>query len=106
MRHDSEEPAIRLGAEREGDAAWIWHAEIDADGAASLHELRLSWADYNVFSPDGTRTPADVGRAVLRFFARHRAEFPLRERLDAAMARMRIAGADREILGYLERPVG
>lgn len=106
MQHGSEEPAIRLGAEREADAAWIWHAEIHADGAASLHELRLSWADYNVFSPDGTRTPADVGRAVLRFFARHRADFPLRERLDAAMARMRIAGADREIRGYLERSVG
>jgi len=106
MASDGAEPSIRLGAEREAEQAWIWHASIDAAEGSSLHELRLSWADYNVFCPDGTRTPADVGRAVLRFFARHRAEFPLRERLDAAMARMRIAGADREIRGYLERPAG
>jgi hypothetical protein len=40
---------------------------------------------------------------VLRFFARHRADFPLRERLDAAMARMRFPLADREITALLER---
>lgn len=107
MHDERREPSIRLGAEREADAAWIWHVEIDGGvGGASLHELRLSWADYNVFCPDGTRTPAEVGRAVLRFFARHRADFPLRERLDAAMARMRFPGADREISGDLVRPVG
>jgi hypothetical protein len=63
--------------------------------------LRLSWADYNVFCPDGTRKPADVGRAVLRFFAQHREAFPLRERLDAAMARMRFPNADRAIIAML-----
>jgi len=97
MHSDAPEPTIRLGAEREAEQSWIWHASIDAPEGSTLHELRLSWADYNIFCPDGTRTPADVGRAVLLFFARHRAQFPLRERLDAAMARMRFAGADREI---------
>ena len=92
---------IRLGAEREADQAWIWHVSIDAPEGSTLHELRLSWADYNVFCPDGTRAPADVGRAVLGFFAAHRADFPLRERLDAAMARMRFADADKEIAARL-----
>lgn len=101
MASDGAEPTIRLGAEREADQAWIWHASIDASDGSSLHELRLSWADYNVYSPDGTRTPAEVGRAVLLFFARHRADFPLRERLDAAMARMRFPFADREIRATL-----
>ena len=101
MDADAPEPTIRLGAEREADQAWIWHASIDAPEGSTLHELRLSWADYNVFCPDGTRTPADVGRAVLSFFAEHRADFPLRERLDAAMARMRFANADREITARL-----
>jgi len=54
-----------------------------------------------VFCPDGTRKPADVGRAVLSFFAEHRADFPLRERLDAAMARMRFANADKQIAARL-----
>ena len=94
---NSPEPSIRLGAEREAEQSWIWHASIDSEDGSTLHELRLSWADYNIFSPDGTRTPAEVGRAVLLFFARHRRDFPLRERLDAAMARMRFPFADRDI---------
>ncbi|MEY3021850.1 MAG: hypothetical protein RIS86_1048 [Planctomycetota bacterium] len=98
---DRSQPAVRLGAEREADQSWIWHASIDAPEGSTLHELRLSWADYNVFCPDGARTPAEVGRAVLAFFARHRAEFPLRERLDAAMARMRFPFADRDIAEIL-----
>ena len=96
-RSDDHLPTIRLGAEREAEQAWIWHASIDGADGSSLHELRLSWADYNIYSPDGTRTPADVGRAVLLFFAHHHKDFPLRERLDAAMARMRFPFADREI---------
>jgi hypothetical protein len=101
MSSDGAEPNIRLGAEREAEQSWIWHASIDAPEGSTLHELRLSWADYNIYSPDGSRTPADVGRAVLQFFAHHRASFPLRERLDASMARMRIRGADAEIIGNL-----
>lgn len=97
MHHDADDPPVRLGAEREADQSWIWHASIDAPEGTTLHELRLSWADYNVFCPDGARTPSDVGLAVLRFFARHRTAFPLRERLDAAMARMRFPNADAEI---------
>ncbi len=103
MTANAREPSIRLGAERESDQAWIWHVSIDAPEGSTLHELRLSWADYNVFSPDGTRSPAEVGRAVLQFFARHRSEFLLRERLDAAMARMRFPFADREIVESLLR---
>jgi hypothetical protein len=38
---------------------------------------------------------------VLVFFARHRRDFPLRERLDAAMARMRFPFADRDIAELL-----
>ena len=102
MSKDARAPTIRIGAEREAENAWIWHVAIDAPEGSTLHELRLSWADYNIFSPDGTRTPADVGRAVLQFFARHRSEFLLRERLDAAMARMRFPFADREIAETLE----
>jgi hypothetical protein len=102
-RTRSQEPTVRLGAEREAEQAWIWHASIDSAEGSTLHELRLSWADYNVFSPDGTRTPAEVGRAVLVFFARHRRDFPLRERLDAAMARMRFPFADRDIAELLAR---
>jgi hypothetical protein len=105
--HDAEaEIRIKLGAEREAEQSWIWHASIEGPGGASLHELRLSWSDYNIFSPDGTRTPAEVGRAVLLFFAHHRGDFPLRERLDAAMARMRFPHADREIAASLAGSIG
>jgi hypothetical protein len=38
---------------------------------------------------------------VLTYFAAHRRDFPLRERLDAAMARMRFADADKEITALL-----
>jgi hypothetical protein len=106
MQPDERQPTIRLGAEREAEQAWIWHASIDAPEGSTLHELRLSWADYNVFCPDGSRTPADVGRAVLAYFAAHRADFPLRERLDAAMARMRFPHADREIAASLAGSIG
>ncbi len=97
MPRDAHAPTVRLGAEREAEQSWIWHVSIEVDNETTLHELRLSWADYNIYSPDGTRTPAEVGRAVLQFFAVHREEFLLRERLDAAMARMRFPFADRDI---------
>jgi len=57
-------------------------------------ELSLSWADYNLWSPDGTRSPSIVAGAVLRVLLEHGpSEIPLH--LDASILRRLIDGGDR-----------
>lgn len=70
---------------------------IDSDGRLQRSVVRLSWADYDVWTPDGTLPPSRVAEAVVAF-ALGRPEFdPLPDRLDAARARRLVPGADRMI---------
>jgi hypothetical protein len=59
--------------------------------------MRLGWADYGVWSPDGGVSPVRVAEAVVAF-ALGRSEFdPLPDPFDAAMARRRVHDADDRI---------
>ena len=74
---------------------------IDDDGGLHRSSVRLAWADYDVLCPDGAIAPARVAEAVVTFVL-GRLEFdPLPELLDAAIARRRVAGADRLIVELL-----
>ncbi|MHC4246960.1 MAG: hypothetical protein ACYSUU_09185 [Planctomycetota bacterium] len=70
---------------------------LDAEGRLERSRMRLGWADYGVWSPDGGVSPARVAEAVVAF-ALDRPEFdPLPDPFDAAMARRRVHDADDRI---------
>lgn len=84
---------------QEREEPGCWRFELRADGR--LHQLRLAWADYDLFSPSGDRSPAAVAEAVF-LFLRSRPELsPLPDRLDAAWARRIVPGADAMIAAAL-----
>lgn len=94
--------AVELLGEREIPQAWEYDAQIlTADGAVERRVLVLHWADYQMWSPDGAVPPSRVAEAVLRFLSLHREAFAGIERLDAAVARRKVRGADRTIADLL-----
>ena len=63
--------------------------------------LTLSWADYNLWSPDGTDEPQRVAEAVLSYLA---AKTPLVEigpKLEASQLRRVFDDADDAIPNYI-----
>ncbi len=64
------------------------------DGGLSRHVVRLAWADYDLFAPDGTTPPSKVAEAVVSFMLDHDAFDPLPASIDAAIPRRRVAKAD------------
>lgn len=68
-----------------------------ARGLARLIEVRLHWADYNLWSVDGADPPERVAAAVVRFAASRAAVAELPESFDAASLRRRYPDADSEI---------
>lgn len=91
-----------LLGERELHGLWEYDAQlVRSDGSLRRLVLHLSWADYNLWSPDGARAPARVADAVLQFIARHERAFEGLERIDASLARRRVARADRTIAALL-----
>lgn len=70
---------------------------VDENGGLSRHAVRLAWADYDLFAPDGTTPPSRVAEAVVSFMIDHEAFDPLPASIDAAIPRRRVPGADELI---------
>jgi hypothetical protein len=84
--------------ENEDSTGCTWTIQaLDSEGGLQRTRVRLGWADYGVWSPDGGIPPERVAEAVVAFAMGHPAFGPLPELLDAAMARRRIPDADAEI---------
>ncbi|MFO0873351.1 MAG: hypothetical protein U0575_05205 [Phycisphaerales bacterium] len=77
-----------------------------APALARSIEVRLHWADYNLWSIDGADAPERVAAAVLRFAASRVALADLPESFDASTLRRRHADADETIAGHLRRGSG
>jgi hypothetical protein len=93
---------IEVLEETENGGGWSFDAQVlDDDGTLRRHELRLSWADYNLWSPTGSQPPADVAAAVLRFLISRRPPAEIPESFDASHCRRWFADADEAIPGYL-----
>ncbi|MBC03448.1 MAG: hypothetical protein CMJ34_09140 [Phycisphaerae bacterium] len=88
--------------EREDSNGTRWTVQvIDPDGGLRRSGVRLAWADYDVWCPDGSLPPMRIAEAVVAF-ALGRPEFdPLPDKLDAAAARRKVKGADRMIAELL-----
>lgn len=83
--------------EREEPAGWSFDIqEIRGDGSLAGIRLTLSWADYDLFCPDGAVPPEGVARAVMDVAAGLWPE-GVPPRFDASFPRKRDPGADRRI---------
>lgn len=74
-------------------------------------EVRVNWADYNLWSPDGADPPERVAHATVRYLCAElaRAGLPLSglpATFDAATLRRRYPGADSAIAALLRAPRG
>ena len=66
--------------EKESADACTWKVQrIDSQGRIHHHQLRLSWADYDIFAPGGTTPPAQVAEAAVRFMMDRQEFQPLPE---------------------------
>lgn len=89
--------------ETEQDAAngWTFRVRIErAHAPDSLHEVALSWVDYEFWS-GGTAPPADVAAAVVRFLLEQPGEDPPPQRFDASTIRRRHPDLDDRIGAWL-----
>ena len=94
---------VEILHERELPGRWEFDAQaILPDGGLLRQLVRLSWADYQLLSPDGTDPPERIAAAAFRCFLDHRDRFPPLATLDVAMLRRRIAGADSLISAAMQ----
>jgi hypothetical protein len=98
--------SVRVGTEHEEDRAWRFDVSVvDAQGRATRHEVRLAWADYELWS-GGVRRPADVAEAVVEALTDALGAEAPPDRFDAALMRRRMEGFDnavRRALGHEPR---
>jgi len=90
---------VEVGSERECEGGWSFEVRF-GDLARTL---RLSWADYDLWSNDGGDPPHAVARAVALFLATRITPTDLPATLDASTARRRFPGADLEIPKLIQR---
>ncbi len=88
---------FEITKEREEPSGWSFDVqEIRRDGSLAGVRLTLSWADYDLFCPDGAVPPEGVARAVMEVAGELWPD-GVPARLDASTPRRRAADADERI---------
>lgn len=108
---------IHMLREREVGPGWVFDAEVrriepgeskepgaERGRVIARHELRLSWADYNRWSPGGADRPEQVAAAVLRYLYEWNLPEKIPASFDAATLRRLDHEADREISRRIGEP--
>ncbi len=89
---------VEILDEHDASDGWSFDAQVLApSGDLSRVRVRLSWADYNLWSPTGADTPASVVRAVIEFLGSRLSLGDLGASFDASIARRRFGDADESI---------
>jgi hypothetical protein len=90
---------VQVVNETEDRSGWSFQVRIAGDAPAKplLRTLRLSWADYGLWSADGADPPHAVAVAVIRFLLSRAALSELPASFDASTVRRRFADADDAI---------
>lgn len=90
---------IQIIREEESPAGgWLFHAQVlDADGEVQKYQVRLSWADYNLWSASGADAPAQVAEAVIAYMLTIRSAGELPESFDASLTRRLSPDADEHL---------
>jgi len=91
---------VEVVSELEGDSGWSFELRF-AEGATLT--LRLSWADYDLWSNDGGDPPHAVARAVALFLLSKITPSDLPAAIDASTARRRFPEADEVIPTLIRR---
>lgn len=96
---------ITITSEVDSESGWLFAADA-CDGAGRRWSFRvgLSWADYNLWSPDGRDRPEEVARAALRFLMSREPAAELSEEFDLARIRRRYPEADALIPALISPP--
>lgn len=93
---------VEIVSESEDTSCWVFHVQVlDDAGTLRKHRLRLSWADYNLWSADGADPPARVAEAVVQFLLSQTTPSELAASFDASIARRRYENADVRIPAYI-----
>ena len=95
---------VEVVSETEDQRGWSFQLRI-GEGASDdvTRTLRLSWADYNVWSDDGGDQPQAVAKAVALFLLSRMTASNVPATIDASTARRLFPGADDEIPKLIER---
>lgn len=94
---------VEIASERESGNGWTFEAVVHAGGDRRSLEVRLSWADYNLWSHDGGDPPEEVARAAVTFLSAQPTQ-AVRDSFDAAVLRRHYADADERIPELICRP--
>jgi hypothetical protein len=96
---------VQIESETEDRDGWTFRLRIAADNAEppSRRTLRLAWADYDLWSADGTDPPHAVAAAVVEFLLSRLGLADLPAKVDASVARRRFPDADTEIPRLIRR---
>lgn len=96
--------SFEIISETEVGPGWDFGCQVvDVEGSLRRHVIRLSWADYNLWSASGGDEPVHVVSAVVAFLLARVSADELRESFDASIARRMFAEADSEIPGLITR---
>ena len=86
---------VEVISEREFKGGWSFEVQVlDDHGALSRHEVRLSWADYNLWSQDGADEPSNVIEAVMQFVTARTPPHDLPTKFNPSIARRKFPDAD------------
>lgn len=95
---------IEILSEHEIPTGWVFDAHFLAEsGNLQPITLTLSWADYNLWSPDGTDEPQKIAEAVLSYLAAKTPLVDIRSKLDASHLRRMFDDADETIPNYIQK---
>lgn len=95
---------IEIVSEQEQPTGWIFEIRmLDEHGSLHNYRLTMSWADYNLWSPDGADEPQQVAIAVLAYLASRLPASEIRPGFDASLVRRMFDDADDSIPRYIRR---
>ena len=92
-----------LISEREESGCWIYEFDLkEGNEYLSRHQLRLAWADYDLWVRGGSVEPTCVADAILRFVLGNQAFDPLPRKIDSSHPRRLVQGADQMISSLIK----
>lgn len=92
----------RITSEVEADGFWLYEIDCLQSGEViTTSRLRLAWADYDMWVPDGTVEPACVADALFRYLHQHPEFEQLPDVVDSSHPRRLDKGADDAIAGLI-----
>lgn len=91
-------PLFEILSERESGQGWAFEVGVVTEsGELERRRLTVSFADYNLWCPSGSRSPAHVASVVMGAMLGRTALKDVPASFDASLLRKRDASSDREI---------